>query len=347
MKSSKKKAVKSDSGTKKPTKSKVPRKLESSKPGKKKPVPRKKMAGEARVKKASDKFRVTYSDIVDNALVGVYTANLKGNILYVNKAMANMFGFASEEDLMKRRAAASYKNTRDRKLLIDRLKKNGFVENYDIDLISRNGKTINVILNARFENNVITGMILDVTERKLSKDLITKAKIEWEVTFDNVMDLVILVDKDLNIVRCNKSFSEYAGKPIYEVIGHNCYEYLCPSEPAQGEQCSSLIRNEELIVNAEMQTKDGHWFYVNSCPVRDESGRLIHSVIVATDISGIKNSEQKIIDSQKELKKRVEDLEKFYNIAIDRELKMRSLKKEMKSLRDRLLIYKSEGKDEA
>ncbi|HDZ62273.1 MAG TPA: PAS domain S-box protein [Nitrospirae bacterium] len=347
MKSIKKKAVKPGSGTNKSTQLKSFRKSESSKPGKKKPVSRNRSIRSTGVKKVSDKFRDMYSDVVNNALVGIYAANLKGDILYVNKAMVNMLGFASEEDLMKKRAAGSYKNARDRKRLIDRLKKNGFVENYDIELISRDSKTINVIVNARLENDVITGMILDITERKLSKDLITKAKVAWEVTFDNVMDMVILVDKDLNIVRCNKSFSKFASKPIYEVIGHNFYEYLFPSDQDQREQCGSLIRNEQEIVNTEVQTKDGHWFYVNSCPVKDERGRFIHAVIVATDISGIKNSERKITDSRQELKKRVADLEKFYNIAIDREMKMRSLKKEMKRLRDRLLIYEPEGKDEA
>lgn len=40
-----------------------------------------------------------YRDIVDHALVGIFKTNLKGDILYVNKALLNMLEFVSPEEI--------------------------------------------------------------------------------------------------------------------------------------------------------------------------------------------------------------------------------------------------------
>ena len=41
-----------------------------------------------------------YRDIVDNALVGIYKTNLKGDILYVNEALWRMLEFETSEEMM-------------------------------------------------------------------------------------------------------------------------------------------------------------------------------------------------------------------------------------------------------
>ncbi len=55
-----------------------------------------------------------------------------------------------------------------------------------------------------------------------------------------------------------------------------------------------------------------------------------------------KKAEEKILRSEEELKKRVKELEEFYNMAVTRELKMIELKKEIEGLKEELLKYKKE-----
>jgi PAS domain-containing protein len=41
-----------------------------------------------------------YRSLVDNALVGIYKSNLKGEILYVNEALVKMLEFKSPEEFI-------------------------------------------------------------------------------------------------------------------------------------------------------------------------------------------------------------------------------------------------------
>lgn len=181
------------------------------------------------------------------------------------------------------------------------------------------------------------------TEEQISHllDVVTKAKKEWEMTFDNVMELIMIVDGNLEIIRCNKSFAKFAGMSIREIAGRKCYEFFSCNYKQIG-LCKVYMQTGEILPKTEIETKDGRWFYVSHCPVRDEKGKTHFSVVVATDITDIKNTQQKLVEYQEELKKKVIDLEKFYDMAVGRELRMKELKEEITSLKKELVKYKSD-----
>ncbi|RJQ15127.1 MAG: PAS domain S-box protein [Nitrospiraceae bacterium] len=196
-------------------------------------------------------------------------------------------------------------------------------------------------------NNTLVGLIhivRDITQRKQIEEehnqllkVVTRAKIEWEVTFETVNEFIVLIDKELNIKRCNSSFAQYAGLPSNKLVNHKCPEYFMPHDAADFHYCRKLIENEEPMERTEIRTKDDHWFYVSQRPIRDKSGKYLHTVLIATEITDIKNTQQKLRQSEQSLKKQVEDLEKFYDMAIGRELKMKELKKEIEKLNNELL----------
>ncbi|HYA11968.1 MAG TPA: PAS domain-containing protein, partial [Thermodesulfovibrionales bacterium] len=49
--------------------------------------------------KALQESEKKYRDLVNNALVGIYKTNLRGDILYVNKALWRMLEFESQEEM--------------------------------------------------------------------------------------------------------------------------------------------------------------------------------------------------------------------------------------------------------
>jgi len=112
-----------------------------------------------------------YRDLVDNSPVGIYRTNLKGDILFANEALARMAGYASAAELMKEGVPKTYKQGSDRDLLLKALREQGKVSNFEFDLLRKDGQTIRVMLNAVLEGETLTGMILDVTERKRSEEM--------------------------------------------------------------------------------------------------------------------------------------------------------------------------------
>ncbi len=111
-----------------------------------------------------------YRDLVDNSPVGIYTTNINGKILFVNEALARMAGYDSPADMMKEGVLKTYKRGRDRDILLKTLRETGKVSNFEFDLLRKNGETIRAILNAVLEGETLSGMILDITERKRSEE---------------------------------------------------------------------------------------------------------------------------------------------------------------------------------
>ncbi|MFQ5788512.1 MAG: response regulator, partial [Thermodesulfobacteriota bacterium] len=70
-------------------------------------------ASEALVKSEKE-----YRSLVDNALVGIYKININGEILYVNRALSNMFEYASPEEMMSGNILKIFKNTNSRKTVL-------------------------------------------------------------------------------------------------------------------------------------------------------------------------------------------------------------------------------------
>lgn len=138
----------------------------------------------------------------------------------------------------------------------------------------------------------------------------------------------MLVDKELNIIRCNKSFADFAKKSADEILGSKCHGYLLC-----GQTWLNIKDRYQAKERAEIKTDDGSWLYVSYLPVFDEKGEFLYTIITATDITELKNIQQTLSESRAELKQRVEDLENFYDMAINRELKMKELKKEIADLK--------------
>jgi PAS domain S-box-containing protein len=192
-------------------------------------------------------------------------------------------------------------------------------------------------------------IVRDISERKEIEyehnrllASVTKAKIEWEETFDTVSEFIILIDKDFNIKRCNKSFAGHIGLSPDKLINRKCYDYFAPSDSQSLEHCKQLVSREEPMTHVEVKTRDDHWFYLSHRPICDRNGSYLHTVVIATNITDLKMAQEKLSKSEEELKKKVNDLEKFYDMAVGRELRMKKLKKDIKKLENR---YQQEKDD--
>lgn len=94
-------------------------------------------------KQADERLRNSekkYRELVDNALIGVYQTNLKGDILFVNDFLARMLEFDSPAEMMSERLLERYQNPKDREVLIARLEREGKVNNFELELLTKKGK---------------------------------------------------------------------------------------------------------------------------------------------------------------------------------------------------------------
>lgn len=121
-----------------------------------------------------------YRNLADNALVGIFISTAKGDVVYVNEILPIMFEFESTEDLIAGGALPRYKDSEDRKLFIEALKKTGRVSGYELALLTKTGKVKDVLVSAVLEGELLSGMVMDITRRKEMEEAIKNHSLALE-----------------------------------------------------------------------------------------------------------------------------------------------------------------------
>ena len=166
-----------------------------------------------------------------------------------------------------------------------------------------------------------------LNELRESKDFVSSI-------LEGIGDGVVVIDRDLRIVNANKGYLNQVKQSREGILGKHCYEISHHSDRPcylAGEECSVKQAFEtgssRRIIHTHFD-KDGKPVYIEtvSYPMKDSSGRVVSAIEVLTDVS-------ERVTLENEVKTRIKELEDFYEIAVDRELKMKELKEELETLK--------------
>jgi diguanylate cyclase (GGDEF)-like protein/PAS domain S-box-containing protein len=210
-----------------------------------------------RVEEALKESENTYRNLADNALVGIYKTSMKGDILYVNEAMLKMLEFGSPGEMMSVSTLTTYKNPDDRNVLIEKLKKTGRISNFETELLTKTGKSKYVILNATLEDDVISGMMMDITERKQVEEALRESEERYRTIFEDSREAIYVTTKDGKFIEVNEATLDLFGYTREEMLKLKAQKlYVNPDTrkkfQKEIEQTGS-VRNYEL----RFRKKDG------------------------------------------------------------------------------------------
>jgi transcriptional regulator with GAF, ATPase, and Fis domain len=115
-------------------------------------------------------------------------------------------------------------------------------------------------------------------ERETLISNISKGKKEWETTFDSAFEYIILVDKEFNILRCNKTFVKHINQPVDKIIGNKFYNIF--SYDSNNIDLQDYLNKNNIIEEVEVKTISEGWFYLSKKPIFDNNGILfLHSIL--------------------------------------------------------------------
>jgi len=187
----------------------------------------------------------------------------------------------------------------------------------------------------------------DITDRRRAeKEILEKERFMTSI-FESIQDGISILDKNLTVIRVNAAMEKWYQHAM-PVVGKRCFDaYHERHEPCEVCPTQRTLKTGEAAY--EVIPKRGPkgeivgWLDLFSFPLFDITTEEMQGVIeYVRDITERKKAEDALIKSEKELKKRVKELEEFYDMAVSRELRMKQLKEENDKLKEKLEKYQKQ-----
>lgn len=169
-------------------------------------------------RRAEIKFR----DIFDNAPIGIFQATPEGKYLTANKALAQLYGYDSSEELLNNVQNLSeqvYVNSSDWTRAVQMLRLSGQVSSYEVECLRRNGSSVWTSRDFRLVSagsgapDYVEGFVIDITARKKAEEKQQDSEWRFRSLFEN--SPVALLELDMGKL---KKYLDSYGLEMFPVI---------------------------------------------------------------------------------------------------------------------------------
>ncbi len=265
-------------------------------------------------KRAEEKLRESEEKLklaIDNSPLGITINDMEGNYISVNKAYENIVGYTEKELLKMNFFDLTHENYRPKnKELFNAMATNkepGFA--IEKKYIHKNGNLIDVRVNAGsvHDNNgkTLFGMAFteDITEEKVAREELQKLYDELKVIYENDPTFIIFKDTKNNILHITESVAQMTGLPKNEIEGKPSKEIYPDMADKYYQDDLEVMKSgkPKLGIIEPLPTTDGKtkWLLTNKIPYRNNQGKLKGIILFSTDITNLKQSEERFRKAEK------------------------------------------------
>ncbi len=246
-----------------------------------------------------------YRELYNNAVMGLYRTNQKGEVLLANQTLLKMLGYNSLEELMEVNIEEhGFENFHERKIFLELIENQEELKGHNSKWMRKDGSFIYVRESARLRRDndgsplYYDGIVEDVTEKKIAEDALRKSQQLFH-TLALVSPVGIFrTDPSGYTTYVNPRWSELSGIPFEEALGYGWMKGVHPEDQKpMSDQWEEACKNK---VNSQVHYRfvksDGSivWVMGNSVP-EIVDGETIGYVGTITDITQIKLFEESLL----------------------------------------------------
>lgn len=259
------------------------------------------------IKEAQEHFEMVFNTIPDATIITDFD---DGTLVAYNQAFIETTKFSVVE-LNKNPVTIIdlYLNIEERKMMLEKLKNDGYIENAEISFHGRTGEILTGLISSRLI--YIKGMphilsvIRDITRLKAIEKKLQESEELHRLLADNAADVIWTMDLEGKFTYVSPSVKKLRGYTVEEVMTQSPEEVLCTDSLIHLQQgleraIHSVQNNQPFQVfrgELEQPCKDGRtvWTEATVSGIYSEEGRFVGMLGVTRDISERKIMEKEIL----------------------------------------------------
>jgi len=249
--------------------------------------------------------------IIQSIQEGIIVYGLDQKYLVWNTFMEKLFGITASEVIGKH-PLDLFPFVKDAGI-IENLNKvlngqiiDGFGYQYNVPGSGKAGwaiETIKPLMNDFGEIIGAVSTLLDITDSKKASEALIDAELLYHDLYNNTPTMFMSVEHKTNkVIECNETLLKKTGFNRDEVIGQQIFMRYHPDSLEKAKSKLEIFNKTGEISNSEIDllTKLGGKIpvLINATAVRDENGKIMYSRKVLQDISGLRQVQEELSQSE-------------------------------------------------
>ncbi len=277
-----------------------------------------------------------YRTIFDNSAVAITLTDENEKIISWNKYAETLLGM-TKDDLYLKPVKDLYPVAEWQKIRSQNIRQKGIQHHLETKIQKKNNEQLDVDISLSIlknhEDKVVgsIGVIKDISDQKRTEKNLEESEKKFKLLYEKAPVPYHTLSPSGLITDVNEKWCQTFGYTKEEVLGKSIFDFISESEKTQAQksftQKISDVKSYTDGHERQYQTKSGEkrLFAIHDFFLFNEHGNVISVYTTMEDVTEGKKSSQT-------LKEKINELERYKLITVNREMKMMELKNEINEL---------------
>ncbi|MFA4877072.1 MAG: MASE3 domain-containing protein [Methanoregula sp.] len=256
--------------------------------------------------------REMYRQLVENINDVIFSLDLQGNFTYISPVIERLYGYTPDETIGQH--FSKFIHPEDHPICIEAFKKRlkGEYGLNEFRIIAKDGRTEHVLISQRpiIRDDAVCGfnyILTNITARKQAEEAMLESEARLRTLVQTIPDLIWLKDTNGVYLACNSMFERFFGAKESLIVGKTDYDFVDKKLADFFREHDRIAMaaggpstNEEWITFAD----NGHRAMLETIktPMYEKDGRLIGVLGIGRDITGRKQAEEAVRESERKFR---------------------------------------------